>query len=63
MNAPLKWVWIAGQLSANPEQPVRCPFCEAAQLTVFDIPKEAGKPERRILCMACKEMITLRNPT
>jgi hypothetical protein len=56
-----KWIIVAGQLVADATQPVRCPFCETADLVVFDIPMAAGVSERRIACTACKETVALRN--
>jgi hypothetical protein len=55
-----KWIAIAQQLMGSPSKAVRCPFCEAADLRVIDVPWSAQVAERWITCPGCREATALR---
>lgn len=51
-----KWVAVAAELEKSRNDPVTCPFCEAATLVVYDAPfNNKGGYERWVHCPQCKE--------
>ena len=57
-----RWIEAAKQLGADASATVRCPRCDAAELTVQDVPfeRDPSQLERILRCPTCGAMNALR---